>query len=219
MYVPNSFREARIEPLQALIEKHPLGLLITHGASGLQATPVPFRLYPDEGEHGVLRAHLARANPHWRELADEAECLVMFQGPDAYVTPSWYPGKALSHRAVPTWNYIAVEVRGRARAVADPAWLRRQLEDLTRQHEGIRPQPWSLADAPADYIAAQLQAIVGIELPIAHIEGKWKLSQNRTADDRQGVISGLCDRDDPHGHPGLAAEMQADRDACPRPAR
>lgn len=210
MYVPSSFREERIGPLQALIQAHSLGLLITHGISGLQATPVPFQLYPDEGPYGVLRAHLARANPHWRELSDDTECLVMFQGPDAYVTPSWYPGKAVSHRAVPTWNYIAVEVRGRANAVADPAWLRRQLEDLTRQHEGIRPEPWSMADAPADYIAAQLQAIVGIEIPIARIEGKWKLSQNRTADDRQGVITGLSDRNDPHSHPALAEEMQAD---------
>lgn len=210
MYVPSSFREEHIGPLQALIQAHPLGLLITHGISGLQATPVPFQLYPDEGQYGVLRAHLARANPHWRELSDDTECLVMFQGPDAYVTPSWYPGKAVSHRAVPTWNYIAVEVRGRARALADPAWLRRQLEDLTRQHEGIRPEPWSMADAPADYIAAQLQAIVGIEIPIARIEGKWKLSQNRTADDRQGVITGLRDRNDPHSHPALAEEMQAD---------
>lgn len=204
MYVPSNFREEHLEQLHALIEAHPLGLLITHGASGLQAMPVPFMLYPKEGEFGVLRAHLARANPCWKELAGGQECLVMFQGEDGYVTPSWYPSKAETQRAVPTWNYIAVEARGAPAVLDDPAWLRRHLDDLTRQHEGVRPEPWSVSDAPEDYIASQLKAIVGIEISIGRIEGKWKMSQNKTVADRHGVINGMRDKDDPHNHPNLA---------------
>lgn len=204
MYIPSSFREERHEQLHALIESHPLGLLITHDASGLQATPVPFMLYPNEGEFGVLRAHLARANPFWNELAGGRECLVMFQGQDGYVTPSWYPSKAETQRAVPTWNYIAVQVRGKPTVFEEPAWLRRHLDDLTRQHEGLRPEPWSITDAPDDYIVSQLKAIVGIEIPICRIEGKWKMSQNKTVADRQGVVNGMRDKNDPHSHPNLA---------------
>lgn len=204
MYIPSSFREERLEKLHALIETHPLGLLITYGTSGLQATPVPFMLYTTEGEFGVLRAHLARANPCWKELVSGQECLVMFQGKDGYITPSWYPSKAETQQAVPTWNYVAVEVRGMPAVKDDPVWLRRHLDDLTRQHEGIRPEPWSVSDAPDDYIAGQLKAIVGIEIPIGCLEGKWKMSQNKTAADRQGVINGLQDESDPHSHRGVA---------------
>lgn len=207
MYIQNSFREERLEQLHAQIEMHPLGLLISHGASGLQASPVPFMLYPNEGEFGVLRAHMARANPYWKELADGQECLVMFQGEDGYVTPSWYPSKAETQRAVPTWNYIAIEARGAPTVFDDPAWLRRHLDDLTRRHEGLRSAPWSVSDAPEDYIASQLKAIVGIEIPIGRIEGKWKMSQNKTPADRQGVINGMRDKDDPHKHPNLANLM------------
>ncbi len=208
MYIPGSFREERIENLHALIEAHPLALLISQGPAGLQASPVPFMLYPDEGRFGVLRAHLARANPAWKELQAGAECLVMFRGHDGYVTPSWYPSKAETRRVVPTWNYIAVEVRGTPTIIEEPAWLRRQLDDLTRRHEGIRAKPWSVADAPDDFVAAQLKAIVGIEIPVSRIEGKWKLSQNRTDLDRQGVVDGMGDETDPHGHPFLAEQMK-----------
>ncbi len=208
MFIPNSFRENRTENLHALIQAQAFGLLITHGASGLQASLIPFVLYPDEGDCGVLRAHLARANPHWQEIDGHSECLVIFQAENGYVTPSWYPGKRETHRAVPTWNYIAVEVRGTPSVLQDAAWLRRQLEDLTRCHEGRRPQPWSLDDAPADYIAAQMKAIVGIEIPIRHLEGKWKLSQNKNADDRLGVIAGLRDEGDPHSNLELAERVE-----------
>lgn len=208
MFIPNSFREERIEQLHVLIQAQPLGLLITHGARGLQASPVPFLVYPEEGEYGVLRAHLARANPHWQELDDGNECLVMFQGDNGYVTPSWYPGKAETHRAVPTWNYIAVEVRGTPSVIQDATWLRRQLEDLTHSHEGIRPQPWSLNDAPADYVAGLMKAIVGIEIPIKSIEGTWKMSQNKTVADRSGVIDGMRDENDPHRNFMLADQVE-----------
>lgn len=209
MYIPNSFRERRTENLHALIQAQPLGLLITHGASGLQASPLPFVLYPQEGDCGVLRTHLARANPHWQELDGQSECLVMFQGENGYISPSWYPSKGETHRAVPTWNYIAVEARGTPSVIQDAAWLHRQLADLTRCHEGLRPLPWSLEDAPADYLAAQMQAIVGIEIPITHLEGKFKLSQNKNAQDKAGVIHGLQDESDAHHHGKLAAQVAA----------
>ncbi|MDO9600061.1 MAG: FMN-binding negative transcriptional regulator [Azoarcus sp.] len=209
MFIPNSFRQAEAGQLHALIQAHALGLLITHGANGLQASPVPFLLYPDEGEHGVLRAHLARANPHWQELVTCSECLVMFQGENGYVTPSWYPAKAETHRVVPTWNYAVVEVRGGPSVIEAPAWLRRQLDDLTRRHEGKRPRPWAVTDAPADYIATQMKAIVGIEITITGIAGKWKMSQNKSEADRSGVVSGLRAERDPHRNPELADQVEA----------
>lgn len=198
MYIPASFRENRIERLHDLIVKHPLGLLITHGDNGLEASTIPFLLYSDEGKHGILRAHLAKANPHWSSLAGDVECLVVFQGVDGYVTPSWYPSKAETHKVVPTWNYATVQVWGHAAVIEDEAWLRRQLDDLTTLHEMSRPQPWSISDAPTDFIAAQIKAIVGIEIPIDRIDGKWKMSQNRDDADREGVIAGMRSETDPH---------------------
>lgn len=198
MYLPASFRESRTERLHDLIRTHPLGLLVTHGDRGLEASPIPFLLYADEGEHGVLRAHMARANPHWQSLAGQAECLIVFQGPEGYVTPSWYPSKAETQKAVPTWNYATVQVWGRPSVTEDAAWLRRQLDDLTAFHESPRPRPWSVSDAPEDYVARQMKAIIGIEIPIRRIEGKWKMSQNKDAADRAGVIAGMRSGADPH---------------------
>lgn len=198
MYIPASFTESQLEKLHDLIVMHPLGLLVTHGDNGLEASPVPFMLYADEGDRGVLRAHMAKANSHWVSLAKATECLVVFQGPSGYVTPSWYPSKAVTHKVVPTWNYATVHVRGTASVTEDAAWLRRQLEDLTKHHEGSRPQPWSVSDAPADFITDQVKAIIGIEIPISHVEGKWKMSQNKNDADREGVVSGLSSDTDPH---------------------
>ena len=211
MYIPASFRESDPAALHALMRAHPLALLVTHGPAGLMASPVPFLVYPDEGAHGVLRAHVARANPHWRELAGVAECLVVFQGEAGYVSPSWYPTKAETGRVVPTWNYAAVHAWGRPQAVEDSVWLRRQLADLTHAQEGRRPLPWAVDDAPADFIDAQLKAIVGIEIPIARIEGKWKMSQNRSPADRAGVVRGLRDAADPHHDGPLADAVDARR--------
>lgn len=190
MYLPPSFREDRREVQFDLIRSHPLGLLISGGAGGLMANAVPFTAYPDEGA-GVLRVHVARANPQWQELAGVTECLVVFQGPQAYISPTWYPSKAENHQTVPTWNYATVHVWGRPTIHEDTAWLRRQIDDLTAAHEGKRPQPWKVSDAPADYVAAQLKAIVGIEIAVTRIEAKWKMSQNRNEADRRGVIAGL----------------------------
>lgn len=204
MYTPASFRECRPQRLHDLIAKYPLGLLVTHGATGLEASPIPFLLYADEGDHGVLRAHMARANLHWKSLAGQAECLIVFQGPEGYVTPSWYPSKTATHKVVPTWNYATVQVWGSPRITEDAAWLRRQLDDLTSFHERPRPQPWSVSDAPAGYIHNQIKAILGIEIPISRIEGKWKMSQNKDQADREGVINGMRSDADPHRNTQVA---------------
>ena len=188
MYLPEAFREERPEVLHDLIRAHPLGLLISAGPGGIVANPVPFLSYPEEG---VLRAHVARANGQWRELVAAPDCLVVFQGPAAYVTPSWYASKAEHGKVVPTWNYAVVEARGRARIVQDAGWLRRQIDDLTAAREGTRPAPWAVADAPAPFVAAQLRGIVGIEVAVTALTGKWKVSQNRPEADRAGVTEGL----------------------------
>lgn len=208
MYLPASFQQTDPQQIAALLRAYPLGLLVSHGSGGLQCSPLPFQFAPACGEHGVLKAHLARANPHWQAL-DGADCLVVFQGEQGYVAPEWYPSKAASGRAVPTWNYAVVEVRGRARVVQDLAWLQAQLGELTAEHEGRRACPWSPADAPPDYLAAQLRAIVGLEITITGIDGKWKMSQNREPADQAGVLAGLRDPADPHQQPGLAAMLAA----------
>lgn len=194
MYNPSSFAEDRLSIQHALIRAHPLATLIVAGSAELTADFVPFILYPDEGPHGTLRAHVARANPLWRELDGGAECLLLFQGPQAYVSPGWYASKAETHKVVPTWNYTMVQVRGAARVTDDGAWLQRQMRDLTAEQEGAMARPWSLDDAPADFVAALTRAVVGIEIPIAHIAAKWKISQNRSAADRAGVAAGLATR-------------------------
>lgn len=191
MYLPAAFNEERRDVQFELIETQPLGLLISQGGAGLLANGVPFVAYPDEGANGVLRAHVARANLQWREFAGAADCLVVFQGPQAYISPNWYPSKAETHKVVPTWNYAMVHVWGRAQVFEEAAWLRRQLEDLTQTQEGRLPQPWRVGDAPEDFIATQMKAIVGIEIAITRIEGKWKMSQNRTEADQRGAIAGL----------------------------
>jgi transcriptional regulator len=195
MYLPTAFAEDRLEVKHGLIRAYPLGMLIIPGAAPT-ADLVPFALYPDEGAAGLgmLRAHLARANPAWRALAASAECLVVFQGPEAYISPSWYASKAVSHKVVPTWNYAMVQVRGPARVVEDAAWLRRLLGDLTAIHESGLPQPWAVSDAPADFVDGLLKAIIGIEIPVASIVGKWKVSQNRGTADAEGVVAGLVAR-------------------------
>jgi transcriptional regulator len=191
MYQPPHFREDRIEVQHDLIRSHPLGLLITAGPSGLMANPIPFILDAAASERGTLRAHLARANPQWQDLAAVEECLVVFQGPQAYVTPSWYATKQETGKVVPTWNYATVHAWGRPQLMDDPIWLREQIDGLTAQKEGARALPWQVADAPEAFVAAQLKGIVGIEVPIARIEGKWKVSQNRPEADRAGVFHGL----------------------------
>ncbi|MEO6839640.1 MAG: FMN-binding negative transcriptional regulator [Bradyrhizobium sp.] len=191
MYQPSAFREDRIEVQHELIRTHPLGLLITAGPSGLIANPFPFLLDDEGSDTGTLRLHIARANPQWRELEAIEECLIVFQGPQDYVTPSWYATKRETGKVVPTWNYATVHAWGRPRVMNDDVWLRRQIEDLTRSRESLRAEPWQVDDAPADFVAAQMRAIVGVEIAISRIEGKWKMSQNRPPADRLGVIAGF----------------------------
>ncbi len=190
MYQPSAFREDRPEILHALIRAHPLATLITAGPGGLLANLVPFILV-NAGDRGTLRAHIAKANDQVEPLRSGAETLVVFQGPEAYITPSWYASKKEHGRVVPTWNYVVVQVRGTPRVIDDPAWVRAQIGELTASQENHRPAPWSVADAPEAFVEAQLNAIIGVEIPIATIEGKWKVSQNRSAADRQGVVEGL----------------------------
>ena len=195
MYQPPHFREERLALQHALIRRFPLGLLVSAGPSGPMANPLPFVLDADASPRGTLRGHLARANPQWRELAGEA--LVVFQGADGYVTPSWYATKRETGKVVPTWNYVMVQARGPVRVIEDEGWLREQIEALTRMQEGARAEPWAVDDAPAPFVAAQIRGIVGIEIEIARIEGKWKVSQNRPEADRRGVAAGL--RAEPDG--------------------
>ena len=208
MYLPAHFAESRPQVLRDFIAAQPLGLLVTQNrAGGIDANSVPFFLdTDDDATPGVLRAHVARANPLWKEARDDVDALVVFQGPHGYVSPAWYPSKAEHGKVVPTWNYVMVQARGRLRAVDDKAWLRAFVTRLTDHHEGSRAAPWAVTDAPADFIEATLGAIVGIEIPLSSLVGKWKVSQNRSAADRAGVAAGLLrERDDR----ALAAEVNA----------
>lgn len=191
MYLPPHFREDQLSAQHTLIQTYPLGTLISAGPGGLMANLVPFVLSSDASERGTLRCHLARANSQWQELAASPNCLVVFQGPQAYVTPTWYAAKQESGKVVPTWNYATVHVSGCARVIDDPSWLRCQIEELTRRSEAGRPTPWAVADAPSDFVDAQIRGIIGVEIPIGRIEGKWKMSQNRSKADRRGVFLGL----------------------------
>jgi len=191
MYLPPHFREDRLDVQHALIRERPLGTLLTAGPAGLLANHVPFLIYPDDGPLGTLRAHLARANPQLAELTGVTECLAIFHGPEDYISPGWYPSKRETGKVVPTWNFVTVHAWGPPRVIDDVSWLRRQVEDLTDMHEARQPTPWRVEDAPADYLATMLNAIVGVEIPIARIEGKWKMSQNRSDSDRAGIRAGL----------------------------
>lgn len=191
MYQPPHFRENRIEVQHGLIRQYPLGLIVTAGAGGLMANLVPFLIDDAGAPLGVLRCHIARANPQWQELADVPECMVVFQGPQEYVTPSWYTTKRETGKVVPTWNYATVHAWGRPRVIHEADWLRRQIDALTTMQEKERATPWAVNDAPADFVSAQIRAIVGVEIPISKIEGKWKVSQNRPESDRVGVVEGI----------------------------
>jgi len=205
MYLPRHFEETRVEELHRFIAEHPLGALVTDGPNGLDANHVPFGLNPDAGEHGALFAHVARANPVWQEVADGAEVLVIFRTAGAYVSPNWYPSKHESHRQVPTWNYQAVHVHGRLRIRDDERFVRGVVARLTRTHEARTEseRPWKMTDSSAEYIDQMLAAIVGIEVEVSRMAGKWKLSQNKDARDRAGAAEALRER----GEHGVAQAM------------
>jgi transcriptional regulator len=191
MYLPQQFEETRLETLHDLIRSHALGTFVVAGQGELVANHIPFVLDAAGGAHGTLRGHVARSNPVWKLFANPVEALVVFQGPESYITPSWYPSKHADGKAVPTWNYAVVHVYGRPRAHDDPAWLLEHVTQLTREHEAHQALPWEVSDAPRDYLDKMIAGIVGIEIPISKIQGKWKVSQNRKVADRLGVAAGL----------------------------
>jgi len=183
MYVPNHFDESRTEVLHDLIKYHPFGILFTHGASGLDANHIPFELDPQQGEMGVLHAHVARANPVWQDVSNGDEVLVVFRVADAYVSPTWYPSKHEFHKQVPTWNYVVAHAYGRITIRDDERFVRGLVARLTRTHEASQPTPWKMTDSSKEYIDTMLKAIVGLEIEITRLVGKSKLSQNKEVRD------------------------------------
>lgn len=206
MYLPSAFRQDDLAELHAQMQASPFALLTSAGAAGVQASHLPLLLAPDEGEFGTLYGHFARANPHWRDLQGGAEALAVFSGPDAYISPGWYPAKAEHGKVVPTWNYIAVHARGPVELIEEPERLLQIVSRLSDQHESGRERPWAVSDAPREYIDSMLRAIVGFALPIRRLEGKWKLGQNRSAADQAGMRDGLASSPSP-GDRELAARM------------
>jgi len=197
MYVPKAFEENRIPVLHGFMRAHPFVSLITSGISGLFASHLPMVLEATDSGMGTLKGHVSRANPQWRAYSPEVQALVIFSGADHYITPSWYEEKRTSGKVVPTWNYAVVHAYGFLKTIEDAAWLRTHLEGLVAIHEAPFAEPWKVSDAPEEYVAAQAKGIVGLELRIERLEGKWKLNQNRSEADRRGVVEGLGDLDTP----------------------
>ncbi|HXR00161.1 MAG TPA: FMN-binding negative transcriptional regulator [Pseudomonas sp.] len=191
MYIPSHFKDEDLVSLHRQIEGTRLATLVTFDATGLQASHVPLLLNANEGPNGTLYGHLAKANAQWKSLAD-GEALLIFQGADAYISPSFYAAKAEHGKVVPTWNYLAVHAYGRPEVFTDPERLLAIVSGLTDKHEGARAEPWAVSDAPAHYIEKMLNGIVGFAIPIDRLEGKRKLNQNRSAEDIAGVSKGLA---------------------------
>ena len=207
MYNPRWFKEDRLELLHAEIKEIAFGTLVTATkTSGIMASHIPIMLDPEKGERGTLFGHIARGNAQWRETVAGSEALVMFLGPDAYITPRWYQTKKQGDgRVVPTWNYVAIHARGPIAFFEDQAWLKEAVTRLTARHESGAEDPWEVRDAPTEYIEGQLKTIVGFEVPISKLEGKRKMSQNRPDADYMGVVSGLEER-------GLARDLDVSKE-------
>jgi transcriptional regulator len=209
LYLPAHFNETRPDVLHALMREYPLATLVAVTDSGLVANHLPMRISADPAP-GILRGHVARANPLWKEYRSDVEALAIFQGPQTYISPALYPSKQVSGEVVPTWNYAVVHARGTLRFIHDADWLRDFVSSLTDEHEAKRPQPWKVTDAPAAYVDKNLALIVGFELSISSLTGKWKLGQNRTQADRQGLIDGLGQAEDANSR--QLSEMLASRE-------
>jgi len=194
MYQPNLFRVDDVAQMHALIGARPFAALVSAGSLGLYASHLPTVL-KEEGSYGVIECHLARPNPHCKELGEVGEAMMIFQGAEGYITPNWYPSKGATGKVVPTWNYAVVHAYGRPEVINDPEWLRRHVTELTAQQEKASSKPWAVSDAPDSFINAMVRGIVGFRFPIARLEGKWKMSQNREMWDREGVVRGLRARD------------------------
>lgn len=201
MYLPPQFAEPRAEELHRIVREHPLGMLVTHTAAGLEANHLPFLL---DAEQGLLVAHVARANPIWREVANGDAVLVVFRGAQGYISPNWYPSKHETHRRVPTWNYDVVHAHGSIHVHDDEKAVRGVVARLTREHEAGQPRPWKMSDAPPDYLAETLAHIVALEVRVTRLEGKRKLNQHHDVRDREGAIQGL----EASGNAALAQAMR-----------
>jgi len=191
MYIPRANEEKRVPVMHALMAAHPLAALVTLGSSGLFASHIPMVLEDDGSPFGVLKGHISRANTQWRDLTPTVDALAIFAGPHHYISASWYPGKEEDGKEVPTWNYAVVHAYGPLKLVEDADWLMAHLASLTDTHEAGSPVPWKVSDAPEEFIRSLLNGIIGLELPIQRLEGKWKVSQNRTERDRNAVVEGL----------------------------
>jgi transcriptional regulator len=192
MYIPRANKEDRIPVLHKLMEEQPFASFVTVGSSGLFASHIPMVL-EQNGALGRLKGHLSRANTQWRDYTPSVQALAIFSGPQHYITPTWYPEKQETGKVVPTWNYVVVHAYGYLKVIEDRDWLMTHLQSLVNIHEADSPVPWKVGDAPADYIASQVKGIVGLEMAIERIEGKWKVSQNRSEQDRKGVARGLAE--------------------------
>jgi transcriptional regulator len=195
MYLPDHFRVDDVPQIHALMRARPFAVLVSDGSAGLYASHLPTVL-KGEGPYGVIECHLARPNPHWRDLADGNEALMIFQGPEGYITPNWYPSKGQTGKVVPTWNFAVVHAYGRPEVMTEKDWLLRHVTDLTTQQEKNETKPWAPSDAPSTYIDVMLRGIVGFRFPITRLEGKWKMSQNREIQDQVGIVNGLSNRRD-----------------------
>ncbi|MGZ8946911.1 MAG: FMN-binding negative transcriptional regulator [Methylococcaceae bacterium] len=191
MYIPSQFEQPDIEVMHELIHNRPLATLVTLGSNGIEANHIPLHLAEMPEPFGVLRGHIARANPLWRDLAADADTLAIFHGPDAYISPSWYATKQEAGKVVPTWNYTVVHAYGSLRIIDDAVWVRAQLEALTQQNEAAFPEPWAVSDAPEDFTEKLIEAVIGIEMVIIPLIGKWKVSQNQSPQNQRSVIQGL----------------------------
>lgn len=191
MYVPAHFEESKIETLHDLMVAHPLATLVTMTSNGINANHIPLHLVKDKGQYGTLQGHVARANSVWSDIDNNVESLIIFQGPNSYITPSWYPTKQENEKVIPTWNYVTVHAYGKLRVIDDPVWIKSQLELLTAQQEASFDKPWAVSDAPVEFTNKMISAIVGIEILITKLTGKWKVSQNQPALNQAGVVEGL----------------------------
>ena len=201
MYTPSHFEEFRRSALYSLMRAHPLAALVMQTSRGISADHIPLLVVESGEASDMLQGHVARANPIWQEVADGSSVLAIFQGANEYISPKWYPSKQQHGKVVPTWNYLVVHVRGQIQWCEEPGWLRKHLEATTETHERS-DQPWHVSDAPSDFVERMLSKIVGFEISMSELKGKWKLSQNRSEEDRQGVVAGLK-----HRNSASAAEM------------
>jgi transcriptional regulator len=191
MYIPPHFEETRVQVLQELVRARPLATVVTLSDDGINANHIPLHLMEGSGRFGTLQGHVARSNPMWSKFDQDVEALAIFQGPDSYISPSWYPTKREHGKVVPTWNYTVVHAYGTLRVIDDPVWLRNLLEALVSQHEAPLVRPWSISDAPREFIDHMIESIVGFEISVTRLIGKWKISQNQPERNQAGVVEGL----------------------------